>query len=435
MLDPDRYPLFADSKSVAEWNRPFAAPFDPHDGDWFLSAGADDQAYKRLLKPFDLTGQAAATFEFFASVDTEPDYDYMFVEIHTVGQDDWTTLEDANGNTSDDVGLSCPSAGDGSNWQSIHPFLAHYQTKNADGSDCTPTGTSGEWNAFTGNSGGWQKWSLPIPAQFLGKQIEVAISVASDPASLGLGAWVDELRMLDAGDAPLDSADPSFESGMDGWTLPGPPGPAGEGQSPVTGWERAQTAPFVETPIVTTTDTVYTGFGFEAITGAASRNALMQAVLTHLGIPFKPVFDAAAPRVEPTPTPTPSPTASPSPSPTATPTPVGRFTELFFKRVQQIGTARRRGVRAVVRCEVRCQLRIDMLVSYAVKRKYRLHSRLIGRRYVNLDETEQRGTRVVFKSWARRGLRRARSLNVQLRAVQLDHRPAIRKNANIRLRR
>ena len=59
---------------------------------------------------------------------------------------------------------------------------------------------------------------------------------------------------------------------MDGWTLPGPPGPAGAGgQSSATGWERAQSAPFVETPITTTDDTVYTGFGFEAVDGAANR--------------------------------------------------------------------------------------------------------------------------------------------------------------------
>ena len=32
----------------------------------------------------------------------------MFVEAHTVGQDDWTTLPDLNGHTSQDTGLSCP---------------------------------------------------------------------------------------------------------------------------------------------------------------------------------------------------------------------------------------------------------------------------------------------------------------------------------------
>ena len=32
----------------------------------------------------------------------------MFVEAHTVGQDDWTALPDANGKTSSDTGDSCP---------------------------------------------------------------------------------------------------------------------------------------------------------------------------------------------------------------------------------------------------------------------------------------------------------------------------------------
>ena len=32
---------------------------------------------------------------------TEAGYDNVIVEAHTVGQDDWTTLPDANGGTSD----------------------------------------------------------------------------------------------------------------------------------------------------------------------------------------------------------------------------------------------------------------------------------------------------------------------------------------------
>ena len=62
----------------------------------------------------------------------------MFVEAHTVGADDWTTLPDVNGHTSDDTGNSCPFGG----WQAIHPFLAHYQTDNGDGT-CSSTGTTG----------------------------------------------------------------------------------------------------------------------------------------------------------------------------------------------------------------------------------------------------------------------------------------------------
>jgi len=312
VLDPVRYPLFADSRAVAEWQRPGAPPFEPHDGESFLSAGTHDAAYKRLSKTFTIPAGGGAV-KFWTSYDLEADYDYMFVEIRSAGLQDWTTLEDANGHTSDDVGLSCPTTGDGSAWQTNHPFLAHYQTVTNAGADCTPTGSSGAWNAATGSSGGWQEWSLPIPAAYTGKDVEISISVVSDPAVQGLGTWIDQLRVVDSADNPINSADPSFESGMDGWTTPGPPGPAGSGgQSTETGWERAQSAPFVEAPIVTTTDTVYTGFGFEAITGAANRSAFMEAVLEHLGTPHKPVFDAPAPRTE---TPAPPPAAPPPPPP------------------------------------------------------------------------------------------------------------------------
>ena len=47
----------------------------------------------------------------------------MFVEAHTVGQNDWTTLPDKNGHTTNSVGQSCDI-----DWNTVHPFLDHYQT-------------------------------------------------------------------------------------------------------------------------------------------------------------------------------------------------------------------------------------------------------------------------------------------------------------------
>ena len=66
---------------------------------------------------------------FWISRDTEHDWDFMFVEAHTVGQNDWTTLPDANGHTSQSTGpndpnlASCPAG-----WRELHPWLDHYQT-------------------------------------------------------------------------------------------------------------------------------------------------------------------------------------------------------------------------------------------------------------------------------------------------------------------
>ena len=103
----------------------------------------------------------STSLKFAISYDTEPTYDYVFVETHTVGQDDWTTLPDTNGHTSDDPGNSCDI-----DWNTVHPFLNHYQTNPTADVDCTNTGTTGKWNAATGNSGGFQDWNA-VSAQTL----------------------------------------------------------------------------------------------------------------------------------------------------------------------------------------------------------------------------------------------------------------------------
>ncbi len=436
ILDPATYPLFADSKAAAQWLRPYASPFEPHDGNWFFSAGADDQAYKRLLKPFSIPA-GGGKVDFWTSFDLESDYDYTFVEIHTVGQDNWTTLADANGHTSTSTGLSCPTTGNGSAWQTNHPFLAHYQTVIANGADCAPTGTSGAWNAATGNSGGWQRWQLPIPAAYAGQNVEISVTVASDPASLGLGAWIDELKVLDTADAPITSADPSFEAGADGWTLPGPPAPAGAGgQSDATGWVRAQNAPFVETPIVTTTDTVYTGFGLEAVAGAAAQGNLMKAALAHLGTPVKPTFDAPAPTGPPsggsgTPA-TPAVPATPGgpgvPATPATPAVPGtkRLTGVSLGS-RSLALALSRGIAVTTRCVNGCTVSLKLTVDALTARRYGLPGRTLGTATVRLTKTGSKVVRIRLRSGFRPKLKKAKRLVVVAAASQNGVRPPVRK--------
>jgi murein tripeptide amidase MpaA len=281
VLDPAKYPLYADSKALAGWHRPGAAPFNPFEGQFYMAAGANDQAYKRLHRTIDLTGVTAADapkLSFMTSYDLEPDYDYMFVEAHTVGQDDWTTLPDSEGNTSQDTGLSCFAGGDGSDWQSLHPFLTHYQTKTGPES-CIPTGTTGAWHAATAGSGGWVPWTADLAA-YAGKQVEVSITVATDPASLGLGVWVDAAQITTAG-GTLDSE--GFEVDTGDWVVgPPPPGTV----NPENGWSREQES-FKEGGVVGTTDSVYLGFAFEDM-NAKARPKFMGAAMRYLGIRSKP---------------------------------------------------------------------------------------------------------------------------------------------------
>ncbi len=71
VLDPARYPTFADSRNAADWLRPGAAPFDPYSGSYYLSAGAHSTSYKRYGKVLDLTGRTAPKLTFKFSGDLE----------------------------------------------------------------------------------------------------------------------------------------------------------------------------------------------------------------------------------------------------------------------------------------------------------------------------------------------------------------------------
>ena len=150
---------------------------------------------------------------FWTSFNTEADWDHLFVEIHTVGQNNWTTLPDANGHTTQATGSPCPQDTSGG-WRTLHPWLDHYQTQ-VGTSSCVPTGTTGAWNAASGDSHGWQQWRLNLAA-YAGQQVEVSISYASDWASQGLGVFVDDIVLP-------DGTSTSFETGLDGWTMPGQP--------------------------------------------------------------------------------------------------------------------------------------------------------------------------------------------------------------------
>ena len=262
-LPPSEFPQFASSVPVG-WNRPAAAPFDPVTGDWYVFSQTTDLSWKRLSRTVDLTGATSGSLQFKISHDTEPDWDFVMVEAHEVGTDEWTTLPDANGHTSTDVGESC-----GEGWAEIHPFVVeHYQ-----GADCSGTGTTGDWNAASGRSGGWQDWDIDLSA-YAGKQVEVSISYVSDWAIQGLGVFVDDTAVVVDG-AP--TAATSFEDGLGGWVVADPP----LGSAVTDSWIRTQRV-FDEGAVSITEDTVFTGFGVEGLTTQAMRDDFVARAMEHL---------------------------------------------------------------------------------------------------------------------------------------------------------
>ena len=207
----------------------------------------------------------------------------MIIEAHTVGQDNWTTLPDNNGHTSDDLSndQSCPGG-----WSNpddaanvLHPFLQHYQTFNADGT-CSNTGTTGAWNAANGSSSGWQQFQVEIPPE-LGENVEISITSVSDWGFQQFpGVFIDDIA------TPTGVGSTSFEEDADptdGWTVSGAPQDEAGIEGPnLNDWIRRGGLGIKEGAVIATPDTVYMGHGLEGITGADKRNEIMGRALDHL---------------------------------------------------------------------------------------------------------------------------------------------------------
>jgi hypothetical protein len=237
----------------ARYDRP-GGPFDPHTGEWYVHSQIADVTYKRLTRTVTVPS-GGGTLSFWTSFNTEPHWDFLFVEAHTVGQDNWTTLP-SPGETLQDTGDSCPEG-----WHDLHPHLEHYQTLNPDGS-CSPVGSTdepGQWHAASGSSGGWQQWEVDL-TPYAGQEIELSIAYASDWAVQGLGVFIDDVNLL--GEMT------SFETGLDGWTVTGPP----NGSAPnANNFQRITGAGFPEGAAVAMDESVLMGYGIEGITGVQTR--------------------------------------------------------------------------------------------------------------------------------------------------------------------
>jgi hypothetical protein len=268
LLPVETYPQF-ESWVAAGYDRP-GGPYAPHSGEQYVYSNIADVSYKRLTRTIDVPAEGA-NLSFWVSHATELDWDYFFVEARHPGQDDWTTLPDANGHTTQSTGSSCVESG---GWRTLHPHLDRYQTRDAstEPPTCTPTGTTGTWNAASGPSNGWQQWSVDLSA-YAGGQVEISLAYASDWGTQGLGVFLDDIE-VSTGQGSTD-----FEADLGGWEVTGPP----EGSGPnANDFARITAAGFPEAAVVATDDTLYMGFGLEGITDAATRAAVMGRAVDYL---------------------------------------------------------------------------------------------------------------------------------------------------------
>jgi Zinc carboxypeptidase len=266
ILKTGTYPQFT-STAPGEWVTGIAGPYEPHSPTHYVYSQRADVRYQRLMNTFTVAPDDDE-LSFFISYDTEPNWDFVFVEAHTVGQDDWVTLPVA-GITSSDTGESCPEG-----WFELHPWLERYQ-----GADCSGAG----WNATSGRSPGWEEWAVDL-SSFGNANVEVSISYASDWATQGLGVWIDDI------DAPGTAADTDFEaSGMAGWTV-GDPTELGSDVNALD-WTLTTDVGFTEGAMTSMIPgdadfrTLYFGFGFENVDTPEARAEMMQLALDYLTAP------------------------------------------------------------------------------------------------------------------------------------------------------
>ena len=135
----------------------------------------------------------------------------MFVEAHTRRRrrlDDAARRERPHHDQA--TGQSCPAR----LAATLHPQLDALPDAERRRT-CTPTGTTGAWNAASRQLGRLAAVDIDLAA-YAGKTVEVSIAYASDWATQGLGVFVDDIAVS------TGEGSTSFESGLDGWTVTQP---------------------------------------------------------------------------------------------------------------------------------------------------------------------------------------------------------------------
>ncbi|HYO42769.1 MAG TPA: M1 family metallopeptidase [Candidatus Limnocylindrales bacterium] len=208
----------------------YLPPAAPRSGSYLAMSQPDDAAYKRLATTISVPA-GGATLSFWVTRATEASWDYLAVEAHRPGKDDWTTLPDANGHTSQEGGGLC-------RYSVAHPFLAHYMTPlppaDPDGEPgCDPVGTTGAWHAASGSSDGYEAWAVDLGA-YAGGDVEVSISYITDESFQLPGLFVDDVN-VSAG-----AGSTGFEAGsLAPWVVSGAPG---DSPGNLTDWVAATAA-------------------------------------------------------------------------------------------------------------------------------------------------------------------------------------------------
>ena len=166
---------------------------DAAPADRFALSQSANSSYKRLTRTIDVPA-GGATLSFWVDQTTEEFWDFFFVEAHTPGQDDWTTLPDLNGHSTQVTPLGfVPEE---------HPFLLHYLTCDVVFQPCDPDGTTGEWWANSGANEGYEEWTVDLSA-WSGETVELSFALETDFIFPFHGVFLDDVEVSTGEGAPV----------------------------------------------------------------------------------------------------------------------------------------------------------------------------------------------------------------------------------------
>ncbi|MCK4480049.1 MAG: immune inhibitor A [Candidatus Lokiarchaeota archaeon] len=164
-----------------------------HDGDYKWHSGGDAWAWFRLGQTFTIP-EGGATLSFWNNFEIELDWDYGYVEVHDLTDDEWYTLPGTM--TVADVGF---------NYQTDNPNCPY-------GFEPTDYYDADRWHAFTGSSGGWYQEFMDL-TMFAGHDIELYFTYWTDPYTLEAGWYIDDISIPEIGFSD------TVEDEEHGWTI------------------------------------------------------------------------------------------------------------------------------------------------------------------------------------------------------------------------
>jgi hypothetical protein len=169
-----------------------------HSGGSEWCSGQGTWAWKSFSQSFAIP-TTGASLNFWTYYEIEDGWDYGYVEVFDQDTGEWTTLAGT-----DDLGN--PLTTDTLPQVQDNPNVP-------EGREPMDYVADGEWNAFTGNSGGWVHVNMDL-APFAGDNVTIYFRTWQDGAFTLQMMYVDDIEIPELGFAD------DLESGTGGWTSP-----------------------------------------------------------------------------------------------------------------------------------------------------------------------------------------------------------------------